>query len=196
MTAAHLKFDLVKLERLNDPGRFETLPPRVMWTALGDPDPERVVEIGAGTGLFAAAFAALAPRATVWATDLEGVMIEWMRSNRPEVEMGRVVPLKAEESHVPLPDGFSDLVYMVNVHHELADPDASYRDALRITRPGGQLLVVDWAPGESPKGPPQSVRVRPEELASMLVEAGYEDVQGHDVLPWHTLVTARARSAG
>jgi len=189
---AHLKFDLAKLERLNDPGRFEELPPDVMWDALERPDARRIVEIGAGTGLFAGAFAALAPEATIWAADLEDVMVDWMRANRPEVAEGRVVPLKAEETRVPLPDASADLVYMINLHHELVDPEASYREALRLTKPGGQLLVVDWAARETPKGPPQALRIGAEDLEKLVRSVGYRDVRQHDALPWHTMITARA----
>jgi hypothetical protein len=36
---AHLKFDPAKLEKLNDPGRLETLRPDTMWVAFGLQDP-------------------------------------------------------------------------------------------------------------------------------------------------------------
>lgn len=188
----HLKFDMAKLERLNDPGRFETLPPDVFWRALGLPEGAAViVEIGAGTGLFAAAFAALAPQATVYAADTEGVMLEWMTANRPEVAAGRVVPVKATETGVPLADGIADVVCMINLHHELAEPDASYAEARRLLKPGGRLLVVDWAPRETPKGPPQEVRVQPGALAAMLEGAGFVGITVDETtLPWHTMVTA------
>jgi ubiquinone/menaquinone biosynthesis C-methylase UbiE len=190
--AAHLKFDMAKLERLNDPGRFETLPPDLMWDALGRPDPERIVEIGAGTGVFSAAFTSLAPKATVWAADIEDTMIDWMRANRPEVALGRIVPIKAEETKIPLPDTWADLVVMINLHHELAEPEESYAEALRLLKPGGRLLVVDWAARETPKGPPQSVRATAEDIAEILIRVGFSAVEDHDVLVWHTMLTARA----
>jgi SAM-dependent methyltransferase len=171
----HQKFDVRKLERLNDPARFEDLDPARMWAALGSPDPGAIVEIGAGTGLFAARFSAMAPRALVFAVDLSPKMIDWMRGHRSEVAQGRVVPVLADETSVPLADGSSDLVVTINLHHELADPDATYRDALRLLRPGGQILAVDWLPGESPHGPSQAVRVTGEELAGFLSRAGFAD---------------------
>lgn len=186
---AHLKFDIAKLERLNDPGRFETLNPKVMWIALGEPLPEIVVDIGAGTGLFSAWFARAFPEATIYAVDLEDVMVDWMRENRPEVTEGRIVPVKADETKIPLPDDFAGLVTMINLHHELADPDATYAEALRLTKPGGQVLVVDWKPGDTPKGPPQEVRVSAETLAESLERAGYVRVRSHEGLPWANLVT-------
>ena len=186
----HLKFDLAKLERLNDPGRFDTLRPDVMWEALGCPTPEVIVEIGAGTGLFAARFAELAPEATVYAADIEPAMVEWMRNNRSEVAHGRIVPMLAEETRVPLRDATGDLVVMINLHHELAEPDATYAEAFRLLRPGGQLLLVDWRRAETPKGPPLSVRASASELVSFLRRAGFADVTCHGELEWHELVTA------
>lgn len=187
---AHLKFDMSKLERLNDPARFESLPPAVFWRALGSPA-GTIVEIGAGTGLFASAFAALAPEATIYAADLAPQMIEWMDAHRPEVALGRVVPVLAAESAVPLPDGLADAVYMVNLHHELADPAASYAEALRLLRPGGRLLAVDWAPRETPKGPPREIRVTGDALQALLEAAGFAAVFiDESTLPWHLMATA------
>jgi len=187
---AHLKFDIAKLERLNDPARFDTLKPAAMWAALGEPNPRVIVEIGAGTGLFSAAFSERAPDAVVYAADIEPTMIEWMRQNRPEVASGRVVPLLAEETHVPLPDGVADLVVMINLHHELVDPAASYAEAYRLLAAGGQLLVVDWAHAETPKGPPLAVRATKQQLEQYLSAAGFSRVVAHDVLAWHELLTA------
>lgn len=189
---AHLKFNMEKLERLNDPGRLESLPPDVFWDALGAPQGEAVlVEIGAGTGLFAAAFAGYSPEVVVYAADTADQMLEWMQFNRPEVAEGRIFPVKASETDLPLPDGMADGVYMINLHHELAEPEASYAEAYRLLKPGGRLLVVDWAPRETPKGPPQGIRVASEELGRLLEGAGFADVSVDATrLPWHTMATA------
>lgn len=193
----HFKFNMDKLERLNDPGRFDSLPPDTFWPALGElPADATIVEIGAGTGLFAAAFASRAPEATVYAADTAEKMLDWMRANRPEVAEGRIVPIKADETRVPLSDGVADAVYMVNLHHELVHPQESYAEAFRLLKPGGHLLVVDWAPRETPKGPPQEVRVSAEALAALLHDAGFTAVAVDDTtLLWHLMATAERPSA-
>jgi SAM-dependent methyltransferase len=188
---AHLKFDPAKLEKLNDPGRFETLRPDVMWDAFALENPQALVEIGAGTGMFAGEFARRAQGLVVYAADTVADMIAWMTENRAEVADGRVLPLLSTETAVPLGDSLADGVYMINLHHELADPDAIYREAHRLLRPGGRVLVVDWAPADTPKGPPAAVRASAGELAAFLKRAGFEDVEMHDGLPWHSLLTAR-----
>lgn len=194
---AHLKFNMEKLERLNDPGRFDSLPPDVFWQALGElPADATLVEIGAGTGLFAVAFAERAPQATVYVADTADEMLDWMRANRPEVADGRLVPLKADETRVPLEDGSADAVYMINLHHELANPSASYAEAFRLLKPGGRLLSVDWAPRETPKGPPQEVRVSGERLAALLGDAGFAGIAiDETTLTWHLMATATRPAA-
>ncbi|MBW6469158.1 MAG: class I SAM-dependent methyltransferase [Coriobacteriia bacterium] len=186
---AHLKFDPAKLAKLNDPGRLETLKPDAMWAAFGVEAPAVLVEIGAGTGLFAAEFSKRAPGATVYAADMSNQMIDWMRQYRPEVADGCVVPVRSEESAVPLEDDIADGVYMINLHHELAEPAAIYVEAYRMLRPGGRVLVVDWAPTDTPKGPPLRVRATTEDLVSHLERAGFAGVAVHDVLPWHSVVS-------
>jgi ubiquinone/menaquinone biosynthesis C-methylase UbiE len=190
---AHLKFDIAKLEKLNDPGRFETLPPDVFWNALGAPAGAcAIVEIGAGTGLFASAFASRAPAAVLYAVDTEDAMLRWMRGNRPEVAEHRIVPVKASETSVPLDDGIADALYMVNLHHELAHPDDTYAEAFRLLEPGGRILVVDWADRETPKGPPRAVRVSAATLGDLLERAGFVEVAVDETaLPWHVMATAR-----
>lgn len=192
---AYLKFDLAKIAKLDDSGRFESLQPDVMWDALGAPDNARaIVEIGAGTGMFATRFAEMAPSSTVYALDTEQQMLDWMQANRPLVSQGRLVPVLSQESHVPIDDDFADIVFMINLHHELAEPDAIYAEAYRITRRGGRILVVDWAPKETPRGPALAVCASAEEIADFVGMAGFTDVCVHaDALVWHTLVTAEKR---
>jgi ubiquinone/menaquinone biosynthesis C-methylase UbiE len=188
----HYKFDIAKLEKLNDPTRFESLPPDLFFAALNVPDgPSVVVEIGAGTGLFAGAIAERAPEATVYAVDIAEEAIDWMRTGRSGVAGGRIVPVLAEEARVPLDDSIADALYMINIHHELVDTAASYREAFRLLKPGGRLLVVDWAARITPKGPPHAVRATPSDLVECLEGTGFADVVVDDSrLPWHTVATA------
>lgn len=190
---AHLKFDIAKLEKLNDPGRFDTLKPDVMWDALDCSSPGVVVEIGAGTGMFAERFAEFAPAAVVYAVDLEQTMIDWMRDNRPLVADGRIVPVLAEETRVPLDGGIADAVFMINLHHELAEPDQTYAEAFRLLKPGGRLLAVDWAPTDTPRGPSQAVRVSVKQAERVARGAGFSEIESHDGLPWHWMVTGSRR---
>lgn len=184
------KFDPAKLDHLNDPERIKILNPELMWELLGVPNAGTVVEVGAGTGLVAAEFLALSPQLSIVAVDVEPMMFEWMMEHRPEVAEGRMVPLLAEEVHVPLPEDSTDAVYSVSLHHELHEPVASYREALRILKPGAPMLVADWYARETPKGPPIELRSSPKEIAAVMREAGFADIELHQGLPYHSITRA------
>jgi ubiquinone/menaquinone biosynthesis C-methylase UbiE len=184
------KFDPARAERLNDPARLERLDPRVMWAAAAVVDPSSIVDIGAGTGLLSAAFARLAPRATVHAADLSDTMLAWMTAHLPEDVAGRVVPVRSEESSVPLPAATADLVTMIALYHEFDDPGASLTEALRLLRAGGRLLIVDWKRDDSIQGPPMAMRVAAADIIAAVERAGYADVVSHDVLADFSVVTA------
>lgn len=185
--------DPEKLAKLDHPGRLEQLDPSAMYEALGRPEVSVWVDVGAGTGIITAAFARLMPAATFYGADTSPEAVAWMREHRDEAREGRLLPLLAEESRVPLDDGVADVVSMIALHHELADKHASYTEAMRLLRPGGQLLVVDWKPIETPKGPPLSLRVTAQDIADAAKEAGFADVSIHDVLAEHSVITAARR---
>lgn len=189
---AGFKFDPAKIARLDDPARLEQLRPDLMWRALGSPQPAVVVEVGAGTGLMAEAFSRLSPGSVVYAADTEPAMLEWIGRVRAElVAQGRIVTVLASETRVPLSDGVADVVAMVNLHHELDDPEATYRDAVRMLAPGGSLLVADWAKRETPNGPPEAIRATAAEIEALMAAVGLSDITDHEGLEQHTLITAR-----
>ena len=188
------KFDPGRAERLNDPARLESLDPGIMWAAAAKADPLSIVDIGAGTGLLSAAFARLAPHATVYATDLSDEMLAWMTAHLPDDVADRLVPLKSGESAVPLPDGVADLVTMVALYQELEDPAASLAEVHRLLRPGGRLLIVDWKLDDSATmGPPLAHRVGVGNIMEAVCAAGFDDVASHDVLADFSVVTATRR---
>lgn len=184
------KFDVAKLERLNDERRFEYLTPEILWAAARTPKARSIVDVGAGTGLFARKFAQFAPHADVYAVDMHPAMVRWMFEHMPPALNDRLHPLLSSEDAVPLPTGEADLVVMINVHHELSEPRANYREAMRLLRIGGTLLVADWKPGDATHGPPQHVRASAEQIAEVVAAVGFADVCLHVGLPHHTLLTA------
>lgn len=187
---SHKKFDVRKLEKLNDPGRLEQLDPRVMWDALATPSPATIVDIGAGTGLFASQFAEYAPDAEVFAVDIEPAMVDWMQQNLVERIGDRFKPILGSEVSVSLPDGSADVVVMIALHHEFEDPRANYAEALRLLAPGGRLLVADWRPGVAGRGPSDQIRAMPETVGAMLRSQRFSDVEIHPGFEQHWLLTA------
>ena len=188
--SAH-RFDPAKLGKLNDIARLDDLMPDVMWEAFGAPAALAVVEIGAGTGMFAREFAERMPdEGTLVAVDAEPLMVAWMAEHLVAGPGARITPVLADASAVPLADASADLVYSINLWHELDDPDAALAEARRVLAPGGVVAVVDWKAEETPKGPPLAHRTPAEGIARALERAGFTGACIHPALRYHSVVTA------
>lgn len=94
----------------------------------------RLLEIGVGTGLIAAAFVALGW--DVVGVDLSAKMLAYAARRVP----GRVA--RADASRLPVADGSVDACLAVHVMHLVGDAQAVMAEAARVLRPGGRLAVV------------------------------------------------------
>jgi ArsR family transcriptional regulator len=88
---------------------------------------------------------------------------------------------------VPLPDGAADAVILHQVLHFLDDPAAAIGEAARLLKPGGKLLVVDFAPHELEFLREQSAHRRlgfaSDQLKRWLKESGLTVERQRDLAP-------------
>lgn len=183
------KFDPAKLERLNNPERLLILPPAVLWESLGMANPEVLVDIGAGTAFFSVALLPYAEPSRIYACDLSQMMVDWVRDNIVP-DYPQIIPVKSEEVGVPLDDTIADLVFMINLHHELDQPGQTLREAWRLLKPGGKVLIVDWRKQEMSEGPPVEIRCATDQVMAQLADAGFTNVTLSHGLAKHFLLTA------
>jgi SAM-dependent methyltransferase len=181
------KFDPKKLQKLNNPKRLEDIPPGCIQAALTHPNPSTLVDIGAGTAFFSIALLRQFKASRVYACDVSGVMLDWIRDNVTP-DYPAVVPVQTTEHTVPLGDGIADLVFMINLHHELESPSRVVDEAARLLKPGGQVVVVDWKKEEMPEGPPREIRCEPGQVREQLLNAGFTRVTAHGDLKKHFMV--------
>lgn len=189
------KFDPQKLAKLNDPKRLEYLKHDLIWDTMSEGNPHTVVDIGAGTAFFAVLFSRKMKGGRIYACDVSDVMVEWIKDNLSVELKDKVIPVKMEESSVPLPDRIGDLVYMINLHHELSEPEKMMKEAYRLLREGGMLAVIDWKKEEMPEGPPLSIRVSSETIEGQMRTVGFSEITDHRILVFHSFVTGRRLSA-
>jgi len=181
------KFDLKKLQKLNNPQRLIDIPPDYVWGKLNIEEPGVFVDIGTGTAFFSVAFLQKSKSSTIYACDSSEVMINWVKENIfPEYP--NIIPVKTEEYSVPLDDGVADLVFMINLHHELDNPTLTLEECNRILKPDGKIFVVDWKKQDMPEGPPAKIRFLPEQVKEQLVNTGFKQVEIYNELQNHFLV--------
>lgn len=184
------KFDPKKLQKLNDPRRLTDIPPEYIRRRLTLKEPSVLVEIGAGTAFFSIAFLRQFTPSKIYACDISEAMIRWITEN-VSPEHPDIIPVKTEEHAVPLEDGVADLVFMINLHHELDDPMLTVKEACRLLKPGGEIFIVDWKKEEMPQGPPLAIRVSPDQVRAQLTASGFGHVAFFNEMPKHFLVTGK-----
>jgi len=97
----------------------------------------RVLELGCGTGLILARVAEVAKEAV--GIDLSEGMAQQAKDRGLDVHIGSVCDL-------PFEDDRFDLTYSFKVLAHVPDIDAAVREAVRVTRPGGHLLLEFYNP--------------------------------------------------
>ncbi len=98
-----------------------------------------LLEAGCGAGL--AAETAVKTGAQVHGCDTADGMLEIARRRLPHVDF-RVADLQ----RLPYGDGWFDVVTGFNSFQYAADPIAALREAVRVCRRGGRVLVATWGP--------------------------------------------------
>ena len=181
------KFDVKKLQKLNDPNRLRDIPPAYIWRQVNISNPGVLVDIGAGTGFFSVPFLNLANGKKLYACDISDTMIEWMETHICPQNPG-IKPLKMAEDRVPLEDDTADLVYMINLHHELDNPPAMLSESHRILKTDGRIFIVDWKKEEMDEGPPKHIRWEPGHVKEQMKAANFRNVQLFNDLTKHFLL--------
>jgi ubiquinone/menaquinone biosynthesis C-methylase UbiE/DNA-binding transcriptional ArsR family regulator len=114
--------------------------------ALGKGPFSLIVDLGTGTGRMLELFAPRANRALGF--DLSHDMLAYARMKLERAGLAQAQARHGDLYNVPLADGAADAVILHQVLHFLDDPAAAIAEASRLLKPGGKLLVVDFAPHE------------------------------------------------
>ena len=183
------KFDPKKLAKLNNPERLKDISPEFIWEKLKIANPAILVDIGAGTGFFTVPFLQYLENGKIYACDLSEIMIDWMKNNVC-IKHPEVIPVKMEENAVPLESGIADLVYMINLHHELDNPTKILQESQRLLKSTGSIFIVDWKKEDMPEGPPAHIRCSAAQVKDELEGVYFSNVRIFDDMKKHFLVVA------
>ena len=112
----------------------------------------KVLDIAGGTGDLAAKFATrVGPEGTVVLADINDSMLRVGRDrllDRGIVENVRFA--QADAQHLPFPDNSFDLVSIAFGLRNVTDKDLALRSMLRVLKPGGRLLILEFSKPQNP----------------------------------------------
>jgi ubiquinone/menaquinone biosynthesis C-methylase UbiE len=153
--------------------------------ALGTAPIGAVLDLGTGTGRMIELVASLCARAI--GIDQSHAMLNMARARLDQAGLRNVQLRQGDIYALPVERDAYDLVILHQVLHYLDDPGRALREAARALRPGGRLLVVDFAPHGQEELRDQHAHRRlgfaAGEIASYLAEAGLEIALQRDLAP-------------
>ena len=170
---------------LNDPKRDAWQLPHDVIMALELKRDEVVADIGAGTGYFARRFAQHA--AKVYAVDIDEKLLTMARDGAPP----NLETVLASTDDPHLRDGSVDTIFFCNVLHHIENRPVYYAKLARALKPGGRIVIVDFYKKPLPVGPPEAMKLSPEEVVKEFAQAGFRDSKSLDFLPYQYMLIFR-----
>jgi ubiquinone/menaquinone biosynthesis C-methylase UbiE len=114
---------------------------QMMLNALHSDD-QRLLDIGCGTGVFAARVVHQFPQIQVWGIDLCEGMLRQCAARR-QAARGRFRLVQADSERLPFADDSFDVVTCSNSFHHYPRQDRVLAEMHRVLRLGGRLLIID-----------------------------------------------------
>ena len=179
---------------LERPEREQEEAPSKAIAALGLTEGMVVADIGAGSGYYTVRMArAVGPSGRVYATDIQPGMLKILESRVKAEQLDNVVPVAGAIDDPRLPAKAIDLALMVDVYHELSQPQVFVRRLRDALKPGGRLVLLEFRK-EDP-----TIPIRPEHkmsVAEVRMEfepEGFTLAEVIDVLPWQHILVLRPK---
>lgn len=145
-----------------------------------------VAEFGCGYGTFTIPTSKTI-KGTVYAIDIEEEMIKRVVERRNEGKLNNIKTMLRDFVHEGsgLEDKSVDYAMLFNILHA-EKPEELLKEAYRILKPEGKLGVIHWNyDKETPRGPPMTIRPRPEQCVKWAIEVGFKFETRHNLKPYH-----------
>ena len=153
-----------------------------------------VADIGAGSGYYTSRIAKrVGPTGRVYATDIQPGMIEILERRIKNEGLPNVTAVLGGMDDPRLPAGAIDLAIMVDVYHELQQPQVFLQRLKPAFKPDGRLVLLEFRK-EDAKVPILEVhKMSVAEVKQELEAEGFVLDKVIDVLPWQHIIVLRAK---
>jgi SAM-dependent methyltransferase len=112
-----------------------------------------VADIGAGSGYFTERLSKLVgPAGKVYANDIQQGMLDLLQRRIDRQRLTNITLVLGEPADPKLPPSSIDMALMVDVYHELGDPQTMLANIRKALKPDGRLVLLEYK-GEDPSVP-------------------------------------------
>ena len=169
---------------LTRPERDEEEQPDRVVEALNIREGATVVDLGAGVGYFTWRLAKrVGPQGSVIAVDIQQGMLDLLAENLRQRGITNVDVVLASPDDPSLPRGQVDLVLLVDVYHELAEPEKTMEHVRQALKQDGRVVIIEYRKEDLsiPINPLHKMTVK--EVRAEVEPVGYKLVEVLDFLP-------------
>lgn len=151
-----------------------------------------VCDMGCGNGYYTIPIAkAVGEDGKVLAVDIQQPMLDMLMERVEEAGLDNVEPIKGELGSPNLPENEIDLLLMVDVYHEFADPEAMLKAIHKSLKPEGVIALAEYR-AEDPDVPIKPLhKMSKNQILKEYTANGFELVREYDELPWQHLMFFR-----
>jgi ubiquinone/menaquinone biosynthesis C-methylase UbiE len=177
-------------------GREAEQRPEEVIRIMGLKDGAVVADLGCGTGFFARRMArAVAPSGRVYGVDIQPEMLDRMKALLAKEGIRNVVSLLGKADDPGLPQASLDWILLVDVYHELQQPEPMLRRMRDALKADGKIALVEYRlEGDSAAHIRAEHRMSVEQVLDEWLPAGYRLVERYEFLPTqHLFVFAKAK---
>jgi len=119
--------------------------PDQMLDALEFKPGQTVADVGAGVGYLTLRIARrIGPTGKIYGVDVQKEMLSRLRANATKAKLNNVETVLGTENDPKLPVGQIDIILMVDVYHELSQPQAMLQHMKKALSPDGHLVLVEY----------------------------------------------------
>jgi predicted methyltransferase len=163
--------------------------PQLVIDALEIKPGQTIADLGAGSGYYSFRIAPLVgPTGKVLAIDIQPAMLEAIAQRARREHIGNVATVRSSAQDPNLAPGSVDLLFMVDVYHELEYPYEMMTKVRTALKPGGRIALIEYR-AEDP-----DVQIKPlhkmseRQVRREMQAAGFKHLKTVHTLPLQHLI--------
>lgn len=153
--------------------------PEIILRDIGLQPGMQVADLGCGTGYFVfPAARVVGLRGRVYAVDVQKNALEKLKKEAQTHNIVGIVPIWSDIEVVgatKIPEQSLDMVFLVNTLFQLKEKSIAIAEAKKFLKPNGQLLIIDWQPGDTAIGPTVDKRISLANIRQITTQIGFKE---------------------
>lgn len=146
-------------------------------------------DMGSGNGYHTIPMAkAVGPDGKVYASEIQPEMLTFLEERAKKEGVANIVPVLGAQNDPKLPENSCDLILLVDVYHEFADPAPMLVGMKKALKPGGQVVLVEFRAEDEGVPIKPEHKMSKEQILKEMTANGYRLARSYDELPWQHMM--------